>query len=162
MLEFLTEIIYYTAVIVRFLQYKTLCVQPYPILLNWTDNQTSQAWIKKAATRILKGKAPQRIICFLVINNLLGIKADFIPGVKKILADVISHTYSNSNSPPSIINLFKEFPEIKSWRRFHPSQELLSLLFSALLEGREPGLCHPKTLGHFLAANSTLWSSLRQ
>jgi len=83
LLEFLTEIISYATVTVRFLQDETLCAQPYPILLNWTDNQTSQAWIKKTATRTPKGKALQRIICSLVINNTLGIKVDFIQGVNK-------------------------------------------------------------------------------
>ena len=155
LLEFLTEIISYAAVTVRFLQDETLCDQPYPFHLNWTDNKTSKAWIRKAATRTPKGKALQRILCSLMINNPVGIKADFIPGVNNVLADAISRTYSNSTSPPSFINLFKEFPEMKSWERFHPSQELLSLLFSALLDYLEPGLCHPKTLGHFSAANST-------
>ena len=56
LVEFLTEIISYAVVTVRVLQNKKLCAQPYPILLNWTDNQTSQAWIKKAATRTPKGK----------------------------------------------------------------------------------------------------------
>ena len=156
------EIISYAAVTVRFLQDKTLCAQPYTILLNWTDNQTSQVWIKKTTTRTPKEKALQRILYSFMINNPQGIKSDFIPGVKHVLADTISSTYSNSNSLPSFIILFKEFPGMKSWERFNPSQELLSLLFSALLDGLEPGLCHPKTLGHFSAANSTLWSSSRQ
>ena len=83
-----------------FLHDKTLCAQPCPILLNWIDNQTSQAWIKKVATRTPKGKTFQRILCSLMINNPLGSKADFIPGVKNVLADVISCTYSNSSSSP--------------------------------------------------------------
>ena len=42
-----------------------------------------------------------------------------------------------------------------SWARLYAGQELLSLLFSTLLEGQEPGLCRPKTMGHFAAANYT-------
>ena len=101
----------YAAVTVHFLQDKTLCAQPYPIFLNWTDNKTSQAWIKKAATRITKGKVLQRILCSLMINTPLGIKANFIPRVKKVLADAISRTYSDFSLSPS----FKKY--LRSSRR---------------------------------------------
>ena len=37
----------------------------------------------------------------------------------------------------------------KSWNRLLPSQEMLSVLYSGLFDGREPGLCLPKRLGHF-------------
>ena len=47
-----------------------------------------------------------------MINNPLGVKADFVPGVKNVLANAISRTYSNSTSPPSFINLFKEFRDV--------------------------------------------------
>ena len=79
--------------------------------------------------------------------------------LKKHLTDAISRTYSNSFSSPLFIKLFKEFPEMKSREIIHSSQDLLSLLFSTLFEGRKPGLYRLKTLGHFSAVNSTLWSS---
>ena len=62
--------------------HSSLCLQPFPVLLNWTGNQTSQAWIKKAATKSVKGKALQRIFCILMINNHVGLKADSIEGTK--------------------------------------------------------------------------------
>ena len=150
LLEFLTEIINFVAVSILFRADPSLCLQPFPVQLNWTDNQTSKAWIKKAATKTVKGKALQRILCCLMINNPVGLNADYIEGIKNILADRISRLYSNSAIPPSFTSLMQEFPQMKSWNRFLPSQELLSTLYSALLEGREPGLCLPKTLGHFV------------
>ena len=116
---------------------------------------SAKSWIKKAATKTKKGKALQRIVCGLMINNPVGLQADFIPGIDNILADAISRVYSKPNSAICFRSLTKEFPMILSWKRFHPSQELLSLLFSALLEDQEPGLCHIKQLGHFSATSVT-------
>ena len=156
LLEFLVEIINYAAVTVLFQENPTLCKNDYPILLNWTDNQTSKAWIKKAATRTAKGKALQRILCSLMINNPLGIIADYIPGELNVLADAISRVYTNSPSIPCLNKLLQEFPQLNCWNRFHPSQELLSALYSGLLLGQDPGLNLPKNLGHFVQGNNIL------
>ena len=159
LLEFLTEIINFATVSILFQADKHLCKQPYPVLLNWTDKQTSQACIKKAFTKTAKGKALQRILCILMINDPVGFKVDYIEGSKNILADRISRLYSNSATPPSFTSLIQEFPQMKLWNIFLPSPELLSTLYSALLEGREPGLCLPKKLGHFVPGKPTLSSS---
>ena len=85
--------------------------------LNCTDNQTSQAWIKKAATRTPTGKAFQRILRSLVINNPLGIKANFIPGVKNVLADAISPL----TLIPHLLLRLKIYS--KNSRRWHPGRD---------------------------------------
>ena len=149
LLEFLVEIINYAAVTILFQSNLTPCKNNYPILLNWTDNLTSKSWIKKAATKTVKGKALQRILCSLMINNPLGIIADYIPGELNVLADAISRVYTNSPSIPCLNKLHQEFPQLNSWKRFHPSQELLSALYSGLLLEQDLGLNLPKNLGHF-------------
>ena len=122
LLEFLTEIINFVVEVSMLFRADTsLCLYPFTVHLNWTDNQTSQAWIKKSATKTVKGKALQRILCILMINNPVGLKADYIEGIKNILADRISRLYSNSAIPPSFTSLMQEFPKMKSWNRFLPS-----------------------------------------
>ena len=63
--------------------------------------------LKKSVSKIVKGKVFQRII---MINNLVGLKADFIKGTKIILADRISRLYSNSSTPPFFHSLTHEIP----------------------------------------------------
>ena len=128
----------------------------FPTLLNWTDNTTSKSWIKKAATKTMKGKALQRILCLIMINNPVGITAEHIAGINNILADAISRIFSQNNSTLSFKKLMQEFPMMKSRNRFLQSQEFLSALYSELLEVREPGLCLPKTLGHFTQEKNIL------
>ena len=80
LLEFLVEIINYAATTVLFQKNLGLYNHGHPILLNWIDNQTSKAWIKKSGTKLNKGKALICILCSLMINNLVGIKSEHIAG----------------------------------------------------------------------------------
>ena len=153
LLEFVVEIINYAAVTSLVSNEHIDITKKYPVLLNWTDNKTAQAWIRKAATRTEKGKALQRILCSIMINNPLGFKADYIQGKSNVLADSISRVFASSNS--SFTELFQNHPQMRSWMRFHPSQELLSYLFSALLTGQDQGLLPIKNFGHFTHDNIT-------
>ena len=154
LLEFVVEILNYAAITVLFKENPTLCAHSFPLLLNWTDNMTSKSWIRKAAKKTKKGKALQRILCSIMINNPVGLKAEHIAGKKNILADLISRIYKSPHSKFTFKNLFQDFPQMKSWNRFHPSQELLSFLYSGLLTGQDQGLCPPKHLGHFVQGNN--------
>ena len=89
LLEFVVEIINYAAITLLFQNQPSLCTHSFPLLLNWTNNMSSKTWLRKAATRTSKGKALQQILCSLMINNPVGIKADHIAGSSNILADVI-------------------------------------------------------------------------
>ena len=156
LLEFAVEIINYAAITVLFKEHPELCSHSFPLLLNWTDNMTSKSWIRKAAKRTKKGKALQRILCSLMINNPVGLQAEHIAGDKNVLADNISRIYTSPHSKFCFKKLFQEYPQMKSWNRFHPSQELLSFLYSGLLMGQDQGLCPPKHLGHFAQDKNTL------
>ena len=93
LLEFVVEIINYAAITVLFQKDSSLCSHQYPLLLNWTDNMTSKSWIKKAVTKTQKGKCLQHILCSLMINNPVGLRAEHIEGKSNILADSISRIY---------------------------------------------------------------------
>jgi hypothetical protein len=147
LLEFVVEIINYAAATHIF--QCTPSTYEYATLQNWADNKTAEAWIKKAATKTNKGKALQRTLCSLMINNPVSIKSDCIKGESNVLADAISRTFSTTPSKTNFDNLFNKFPQIQSWKRFHPNQEMLSNLYSALLKEQDPGLYLTKKLGHF-------------
>ena len=100
-LEFVVEIINYAAVTLLFRNDPALCQHNYPILLNWTDNISSKTWLRKTATRTVKGKSLQHILCSLMINNPVGIKAEHIAGSSNILADAISRVFNISYSKNS-------------------------------------------------------------
>ena len=156
MLEFLVEIINYAAITLYFKNHQSYFKHEYPMLLNWTDNTTSKTWLRKAATRTQKGKALQHLLCSMMINNPVGIRAEYIAGKSNILADAISRVYTNLYSNLSFQKIFQEFPQMRLWRRFHPSQELLSRLYLALSQGQDQGLCPINNLGHFVQGNNIL------
>ena len=60
---------------------------------------------QKTATTTSKGKALQRMLCIIMLNNPVGIKADYIAELLDILADRISRLYSKSKTPPSFTSL---------------------------------------------------------
>ena len=91
-----------------------------------------------------------------MINNPIGIEAKNIAGTKNNLADTISRIYTSSYSTLSFTKVFQEFPQMRLWSRFHPSQALLCYLYSALSVGQDQGLCPPKHLGHFVHDNNIL------
>ena len=155
LLEFVVEIINYAAITTFFKNEQSSVAHEFPILLNWTNNTSAKTWLRKAATRTKKGKSLQRLLCSLMINNPVGIKAEHIAGLSNTLADAISRVYSTSFSQISFDKIFQNFPQMKSWKRFHPSQELLSAIYSGLLQEQDCGLCPPNKLGHFVQGNNT-------
>ena len=120
LLEFVVEIISYAAVTVLFKDNPKLCSKSYPLLLNLTDDKTSEAWIRKAVTKTVKDSVLQHMLCILMINNPVGLKAEYIEGVRNIHTVAISRTYSNPNKILSFYQIFQDFPQMKSWTRFHP------------------------------------------
>ena len=129
---------------------------PYPTLLNWSDNMSANSWCNKAASSNLASRSLSRLLCSLRINNSLGLNTDFIPGIENIVADTISRLHPIAGSAPDFSILFQEFPGLRTCRRFQPSAKLLSDLMHALLTGLNPGIPQAKTLGHFSPAKDTI------
>ena len=155
-LEFLVEIINYAAMTTYVRSNPDTIPHPYPVLLNWTDNMSALAWIRKASLKSLMAKGLQRVLCTLMINNPLGLSSSHIAGVDNTTADAISRTFTGSNIPPSSDTLLQAVPKLKSYMRFHPSAELLSHLYSALSLTQKRGLPQISKLGHFSPGNNTL------
>ena len=89
LLKLIVEIVSYVAVAALFKKDPELCSHPYPILLNMIDNENSEAWVREAAIKTIKYSALQRILCILLINNPVGMKAKYIEIIRNIHADAI-------------------------------------------------------------------------
>ena len=83
------------------------------------DNENSEAWVREAAIETIKYSALQRILCILLINNPVGMKAKYIEIIRNIHADAISRIYSKSNKPLSFNNFSRKqkIPRISNTSR---------------------------------------------
>ena len=61
-LDFVTEIVNYSAILVAFSTTPTIFSTEFSVFLNWTDNNTTKSWTRKAATKSDKDSALQRVL----------------------------------------------------------------------------------------------------
>ena len=80
LLDFVIKTINYTAITTLLQSTLISCGGQFPMQINWTNNKSVQVWLRKVATRIDKGKALQRFLSRMMINNRLTIKAYYIEG----------------------------------------------------------------------------------
>ena len=117
------------------------------------------SWTKKAATSTIKSKALTKVLVALTINNPLGLSTGHIQGKLNDLPDLISRINSNSTSQ-SFLQILQKYPWLNSCHRFQPSQELVTHLLSALLQGQAPAMVRLTNLGHFVPAPDTGWNGV--
>ena len=72
--------------------------------------------------------------CALMINNPVGISVAHITTKHNVIADRISRIKRKTNTIPEFSSLLQDFPQLKSCKRFHPSNELISLIMDILLQ----------------------------
>ena len=133
---------------------------PQPVMLNHADNTSAKAWTRKAAKHSKGAKALNRILARLMMNQNLGINAQFIEGAKNVLADRISRVHEK-NSFLDFKILKQEFPQLESSRRFHPAPALLSEICQALCAGKAGDMTSKAMTGHFEQGNNSLQNSVR-
>jgi hypothetical protein len=107
---------------------------PYPSVLLYADNTTAESWAIKACKRSFLGRALGRLQCALMINNPVGISVAHITTKHNVIADRISRIKRETNTIPEFSSLLQDFPQLKSCKRFHPSNELISLIMDVLLQ----------------------------
>jgi hypothetical protein len=109
---------------------------PHPFVLLWSDNTTAKAWSKKiSGIKNPQGRSLARILAHLLMFSQVGIETDYVIGEENIVADFLSrapatHGFANF----SYRHLQTRFPWLHLSRRFLPSNELLALVCSALLQ----------------------------
>ena len=77
------------------------------------------------------------------------LKVDHISRINNNCADKISQVYSKTNLYPSFESLFQEYPLLTEKIYFNPIPELLSDLYSVLIERLVHKSSSRKNLGHF-------------
>jgi hypothetical protein len=156
-LEFLIMIIMYCGALLRLRELRKGDGTPLRaqlILKNWVDNTVAESWTRKACRTSAASKALSKILCGCMMSGELGLNADYIEGEKNTLADRISRLL-DKNAFPNFALLFKEFPQLKCCLLFVPGPELLSALYSALLQRKAPAPTSIKITGHFVPVETS-------
>ena len=93
-LEFVTEIIKYSTLLVALSFNTSIINNKYTVLLNGIEkNNTTKFWTKKVATKYYKTRALQRLLCGLMVNRSLTLKDKLIVGVNNLITDKNSQLY---------------------------------------------------------------------
>jgi len=127
---------------------------PYPTIEILSDNKTAIAWTRKASSSSREGKNLSLLFTSLLHKTHLGLKSAYIPGDDNTIADRISRMQT-TNKRISFSSLSQAYPTLTTCTRFHPSQELLSATWAALLSPQQFLLPQIKKLGHLAPASTT-------
>jgi len=130
--------------------------QPYPTFHIYSYNTAAVAWTRRAVSSTNMGKSLAFILTSLLINNTnIGLSSSHIAGEDNTIADNISRLIPLTSSHKlsrSFFTLKQKYKNLDSCSRFHPSPELLSLLWDALLCKTVPPIPKIKKYGHFIPA----------
>ena len=119
---------------------------PYPVLLNVTNNLSALSWTTGACRKSRIGRLLARFFCSLLINSPLGINSQWISTLHNAIADDISRAKTaaseSTHSYPSFdySSLQQKYPELSHCSFFQPAPELISLIWEIVLTERWP--CH--------------------
>ena len=130
-LEFSVVIISYSAVLdaIELLGY---CADsPHSKYLIFSDNTAAESYTRKMAASSIIGKSLFRILFSLLLNQSAGLDSILIIGFNNECADSISRLTNDSFA--SMLPLFQKHPKLASYRRYHPTREVIYLMCSALL-----------------------------
>ena len=108
LLEYATAIINYAAATVALQANPDLISKdnPFPVLLNFADNESTNSWVRKTPYSTPKHRALSRILCNLRMNNSLGLNSSYISTFDNFIADFISRLHRvdfGTSCDPSII-----------------------------------------------------------
>jgi hypothetical protein len=139
---------------------------PYPVLLNITDNASTLSWTTGACCKSRIGRLLARFFCLLLINSPLGINSQWISTLHNVIANNISRAktaaseYTHSHSFFNYFPLQQKYPELSHCSFFWPVPELISLISEIVLTERQP--CHNeiRSLKLRLLGNLTTFSGV--
>jgi len=132
-LEFVTVIINYCAAL-HFVTTTSATDDPYPVLLNVTDNASALTWTTGACKKSKVGRLLARFFCSLMINLPLGINSKWISTDDNKIADdifCIKRDSVHEDSPPffdySTLTQTYPDPELIHCSSFRIQPELICL-----------------------------------
>ncbi len=144
-LEFVTVIINYCALL-HVVTTTSASNDPYPVLLNMTNNALALSWTTGACRKSRIGRLIARFFCSLMIGSPLGINSKWISTNNNKIADDILRIKKQSalDSPPSFdySTLTQRYPELSHCCSFQIQPELISLIWEIVLTKKWP--CHNK------------------
>jgi hypothetical protein len=142
-LEFVTVIINYIASL-HVTTTTKIINDPYPVLLNITDNTSALSWTQNACGTSKLGRLLARFFCSLLIDSPLGINSQWISTIDNFIADDISRLKKllglDSHSSFDYSTLQQKYPELKHCSFFQIQPELLLLIWEIVLTEKWP--CH--------------------
>ncbi len=144
-LEYVTIIINYCGALTAYLEdgHKE---DPHPVVLCVTDkNVSAKNWTMHTSKKSIIGRALAFIFCGLMIGSDVGINAKWIATETNKIADTISrlkksHTSTSISFHYDFSKLKQDHADLKHYRFYHPSQELLSLIWKTMLMQKSPDL----------------------
>ena len=143
-LEYLTIIINYLASL-HVIQTTSFTNDPYPVILNMTDNKSALSWTMHSCKRSKIGRRLARFFCSLLVNSPMGINAEYINTKENVIADAISRSKKqmltqnpSSHTSFDYSSLKQTFPELSHCATFQIEPELISLLWELLLTEKWP------------------------
>jgi hypothetical protein len=144
-LEFVTVIINYCALL-HVVTITSASNDPYPVLLNMTNNALALSWTTKACRKSRIGCLLAHFFCSLMIGSPLGINSKWISTKDNKIADDILRIKKQSafDSPPlfDYLTLTQRYPELTHCRSFQIQPKLISLIWEIVLTKKWP--CHNK------------------
>ncbi len=143
-LEFVTVIINYYALL-HIVTTTSATDDPYPVLLNVTNNASALSWTTGACKKSKVGRMLAHFFCLLMINLLLGINSKWISTDDNKITDDISRIKkesANEDSPPffDYLTLTQRYPMLIHCSSFMIQPELILLIWEIMLTERWP--CH--------------------
>jgi hypothetical protein len=116
---------------------------PYPVLLNVTDNTSAQSGTTGACKKSKVGRMLARFFSLLMINSPLGINSKWISTDENKIADDISCIKKESadeGSPPffDYSTLTQRYPELIHCSSFTIQLKLILLIWEIVLTERWP------------------------
>jgi hypothetical protein len=121
---------------------------PYPVLLNVTENASALSWTMGACRKSRIGPLLAQFFCLLLINSPFGINSQWISTLHNAITDNIScaktaaSEYTHSHPSFKYLSLQQKYPELSHCSFFWPAPELISLIWGIMLTERWP--CHDK------------------
>ncbi len=143
-LEYVTIIINCCGALTAYLE-DGLDKDPHLVVLCITDNVSAKKWTMHTSKKSIIGRALARFFCGLMIGLDVGINAKWIATETNKIADAIlrlkkSHTSTSTSFHYDFSKLKQDHADLKHCHFYHPSQELLSLIWKTVLTQKSPDL----------------------
>ncbi len=143
-LEYVTIIINYCGALRAYLE-DGHEEDPHPVVLCVTNNVSAKNWTMHTSKKSIIGRALARFFCGLMIGLDVGINAKWIATKTNKIADAIlrlkkSHTSNSTSFHYDFPKLKQDHADLKHCHFYHPSQELLSLIWKTVLTQKSPDL----------------------